>query len=325
MAGITAKMVQELRARTGAGIMDCKKALSETNGDFEAAVVYLREKGLAAAGKKAGRIAAEGLVETYISDDHLAGSLVEVNCETDFVAKNEDFQKFVSSVAKQIVAQKALYVSSEDAPEGADPASILLNQPYIDDPSKSVETVLKETIAKIGENMAVRRLARYEVEPGKHGLIDSYIHMGGRVGVLVELAVDKEVADREALSRLARDLGMQIAAMKPLYVSREEVPEDVLNREREIYRHTALNEGKPEKIVDRIVEGKLVKFFEEVCLVDQAYVKESDQTVKQLLQQMSKELGANISVVRFARFEKGEGIEKKQGDFAEEIMAELNK
>lgn len=325
MAGISAKMVQELRARTGAGIMDCKKALTETNGDFEAAVVYLREKGLAAAVKKAGRIAAEGLVDTYISDDRLAGSLVEVNCETDFVAKNEDFKKFVSAIAKQIVQSKALYVSSEDAPQGADPATILLNQPFIDDPTKNVETALKETIAKIGENMAIRRLARYEVEPGKHGVVESYIHMAGRVGVLVELAVDKEVSDRDALSRLAHELGMQIAAMKPQYVSREEVPQEVLDREREIYRNAALNEGRPEKIVDRIVEGKLGKFFEDVCLIEQTYVKDSNLTIKQLLQQKSKELGATISVVRFARFEKGEGIDKKEADFAEEIMAELNR
>lgn len=325
MAEITAKMVQELRARTGAGIMDCKKALTETNGDFDKAVDLLREKGLAAADKRAGRVAAEGVVETYISADQRAGSLVEVNCETDFVAKNEDFKKFASAIAKQIVESRALYLNSEDAPEGADPATVLFNQPYIEEPTYNVETALKEIIAKIGENISVRRFVRYEIEDGKYGLIDSYIHMGGRVGVLVELTTDKEVSDREALSRVARDLGMQIAAMKPQYVSRDGVPEDVLNREREIYRRTALNEGKPEKILDRIVEGRLGKFFQEVCLIEQEFVKDSDQTVEQFLKQMSQELGANISVARFARFERGEGIEKKQTDFAEEIMAELNK
>lgn len=324
MAEITAQMVRELRERTGAGIMDCKKALKETGGDMTAAVDYLREKGLAAAAKKAGRTAAEGLVDTYISEDQRVGSLVEVNCETDFVAKNEDFQKFVKAVARHIVEKNPLYVNSEEAPEGAEASKILLEQPFLEDSTKTVGEVLREKIATIGENMAIRRFSRFAVAEGAHGVVASYIHLGGRVGVLVELAVDKEV-NKDALVNLARELGMQIAAMKPEFVARQDVTEDVLERERAIYRNAALNEGKPERVVDRIVEGRLEKFFKEACLLDQEYVKNSDMTVKQLIEKVSNEVGATVSVVRFARYEKGEGIEKKQEDFAAEVMAELNK
>ncbi len=325
MAEITAQMVRELRERTGAGIMDCKKALKECDGGIDAAVDFLREKGLAAAAKKAGRVAAEGLVDTYIADSYRVGSLVEVNCETDFVAKNEDFQKFVKTIARQVVESNPVSVSSEDAPAGTDASQVLLEQPFVEDASKNVAAALNEMIATIGENMSIRRFSRFAVAEGAHGVVESYIHLGGRVGVLVEIAADQAVDNAEPVVELARDLGMQIAAMKPEFVNRDEVTADVLERERTIYRNAALNEGKPERIVDKIVDGRMEKFFKEACLLEQEYVKDSDMTVAQLVEKVSKEIGVNLTVVRFVRYEKGEGIEKKQGDFAAEVMAELNK
>ena len=322
---VTAKMVKDLREQTGAGIMDCKRALAETNGDMEAAVALLREKGLAAAAKKAHRIAAEGLVDTYVDAEHRAGSLVEVNCETDFVAKTQEFQDFVKSVARQVVEKNPLCVTTDELPEGADASAALLEQPYIDDPEKTVGHVLKEKIAAIGENMSIRRFSRFEIPEGANGVVGSYIHLGGRVGVLVEVRAEQALTDVEPVVALARDLGMQVAAMRPEFVSREDVTEDVLAREREIYRNAALNEGKPEQIIDRIVEGRLGKFFSEACLVEQEFVKDSDLTVGQYVEKVSKEVGVNLQVTQFVRYEKGAGLEKRSDDFAAEVMAELNK
>lgn len=299
---ITAQMVKELREMTGAGMMDCKKALSESNGDIEKAVEILREKGLAAAAKKAGRIAAEGIVKTYVSEDGKVASIVEVNCETDFVAVNEDFVTFADNVAKQAAQTNANTIEE------------LVAEKYIADESKTVTETVTGLIAKIGENMAVRRFQKLTVE---QGAISSYIHGGGRIGVLVKLECEKE---SELLKELAKDVAMQVAATNPLFLNREAVDNEALEKEKEIYRVQALNEGKPENIVDKMVMGRVNKYYKEVCLVEQVWVKNGDYTITKYLQEESKKIGADITVTRFARFERGEGIEKKEDNFAEEVQ-----
>ena len=290
---ISASQVKDLREKTGAGMMDCKKVLTETDGDMEKAIELLRERGIAKAAKKSGRIAAEGLVEAYISEDGKVGAVVEVNSETDFVAKNEEFKNFVMSVAKQVVEKNPKDV--ED----------LLAQESIDEPGKTVKEVLTDKIAKIGENMNIRRFARFE----SAGLVEKYIHGDGKIAVLVNMnGGDSEVA---------KDVCMQIAAARPEYLNEASVPEDRLNKEKEILKAQTMNEGKPEAIAEKIVQGRIRKFFEEVCLVNQAFVKEPDKKVSQLLKEH------NAEVVEFARFEKGEGIEKKEENFAEEVMKQL--
>ena len=290
---ISASQVKDLREKTGAGMMDCKKVLTETDGDMEKAIELLRERGIAKAAKKSGRIAAEGLVEAYISEDGKVGAVVEVNSETDFVAKNEEFKNFVMSVAKQVVEKNPKDV--ED----------LLAQESINEPGKTVKEVLTDKIAKIGENMNIRRFARFE----SAGLVEKYIHGDGKIAVLVNMnGGDSEVA---------KDVCMQIAAARPEYLNEASVPEDRLNKEKEILKAQTMNEGKPEAIAEKIVQGRIRKFFEEVCLVDQAFVKEPDKKVSQLLKEH------NAEVVEFARFEKGEGIEKKEENFAEEVMKQL--
>lgn len=299
---ITASMVKELRERTGAGMMDCKKALNETNGDMDKAIEILREKGLAAAAKKAGRIAAEGLVVTYISEDMKKGAVVEVNCETDFVAANEEFKSLADNIAKQIVESNVSTVEE------------LLEEKYIADNGKTIKEVLTELIAKIGENMSVRRFERFSID---NGLTQSYIHGGGRIGVLVELACEKQDA---TLAQVAKDVAMQVAAANPLFLDKTSVDQETLEKEKEIYRVQALNEGKPENIVDKMVMGRVSKYLKEVCLVDQIWVKNSDYTITKYLQEESKKIGADIKITRFARFERGEGIEKKEDNFAEEVQ-----
>ncbi len=299
---ITASMVKELRERTGAGMMDCKKALNETNGDMDKAIEILREKGLAAAAKKAGRIAAEGLVVTYISEDMKKGAAVEVNCETDFVAANEEFKSLANNIAKQVVESNVNTVEE------------LLEEKYIADNGKTIKEVLTALIAKIGENMSVRRFEKFSID---NGLIQSYIHGGGRIGVLVELACEKQDA---ALVQVAKDVAMQVAAANPLFLDKTSVDQDTLEKEKEIYRVQALNEGKPENIVDKMVMGRVSKYLKEVCLVDQIWVKNSDYTITKYLQEESKKIGADIKITRFTRFERGEGIEKKEDNFAEEVQ-----
>ncbi len=240
---ITASMVKELRERTGAGMMDCKKALNETNGDMDKAIEILREKGLAAAAKKAGRIAAEGLVVTYISEDMKKGAAVEVNCETDFVAANEEFKSLANNIAKQVVESNVNTVEE------------LLEEKYIADNGKTIKEVLTALIAKIGENMSVRRFEKFSID---NGLIQSYIHGGGRIGVLVELACEKQDA---ALAQIAKDVAMQVAAANPLFLDKTSVDQDTLEKEKEIYRVQALNEGKPENIVDKMVMGRVSKYL----------------------------------------------------------------
>lgn len=296
---ITAKMVKELREKTGAGMMDCKKALSETNGDMERAIEVLREKGLAAAAKKSGRVAAEGIIKTYISEDKKNGAMIELNCETDFVAINEDFVGFAEKVTK-IVAEGNFTTVEE-----------VLAANFEGD--KTIQEALTELIAKIGENMSLRRFEKFSVE---NGIVKDYIHGAGRIGVMLELASEKE---SEVLDVLAKDICMQVAAANPLFLSEADVDQKSLETEREVYRAQALNEGKPEKIVEKMVEGRIKKYLKEVCLLDQAWVKDGDMSISKLLEEKSKEVGAPISIVRYARFERGEGIEKVEENFADEV------
>ncbi len=289
---ITADLVKQLREKTGAGMMDCKKVLTETDGDMEKAAELLRERGIAKAAKKSGRIAAEGLVATYISDDKKVGSIVEVNAETDFVAKNAEFVSFVNDVA-EIVAK-------------SNPADVeaLLATNYKDE-GKTVQEVLTDKIATIGENMSIRRFSRFE----SNGLVESYIHLGGKIAVLVDMAKGEET--------LAKDVCMQIAAAKPEFVNRDEVPSDRLTKEMEILKAQAMNEGKPAEIAEKMVQGRIGKFYSEICLLDQEFVKDPSIKVGDLVK------NKNAEVVKFARFETGEGLEKREENFADEVMKQL--
>ena len=294
----TAQDVKTLREMTNCGMMDCKKALTETNGDMDKAVEFLREKGLATAAKKAGRIAAEGLVTSMVFGN--VGVVVEINTETDFVAKNADFQKFVADVAECIANTNP-----------ADVEALKAEKLYGD---QTVGEALTEKIATIGENMNLRRFERYE------GVNEAYIHGGGRIGVLVNFKLgDESKANDPAFRAAAKDVAMQIAAVMPKYVKSDEVPADVVEKEKEILKAQALNEGKPEAIVDKMVAGRIQKFYKEICLVEQAYVKDGDLTVAKFLANVAKEIGTDIEVVKFARLEKGEGLEKKVDDFAAEV------
>ena len=292
---ITAAQVKELREKTGAGIMDCKKVLIETDGDMEKAMELLRERGIAKAAKKSDRIAAEGLVECYISEDGKVGSIVEVNSETDFVAKNAEFKEFVLEVAKQVAIK-----NPKDVEE-------LLGQDSIQETGKTVKEVLTDKIAKIGENMNIRRFERFETE----GVVEKYIHGDGKIAVLVDFA--------KGDSEVAKDVCMQIAAARPEYIRKEEVPQDRVNKEMEILKAQAMNEGKPAEIAEKMVQGRIRKFYEEICLIDQEFVKNPDIKVSELLKTK------NAEITRFARFEKGEGIEKKEENFAEEVAKQMGK
>ena len=302
---ITAKSVKELREMTGAGMMDCKKALTETNGDIEKAVEFLREKGLAAAAKKAGRVAAEGLVKTYITEDNKKAGIVEVNCETDFVAANDQFVLFAENLAKMVVDTNATTVEE------------FLNEKYNDE--QTVQEALTSLIATLGENMTVRRFKKVAVE---NGAVQTYIHGGGRIGVVVELGCETE---SDVVVNLAKELCMQVAAANPLFLNEEGVDKEAVEKEREIYRVQALNEGKPEKIVDKMVEGRIKKYYKEVCLVDQLWVKDGDKSISKLVEEKSKEVGSTITVNSFVRFERGEGIEKVVEDFAAEVAKQMGK
>ena len=298
---ISASTVKELRERTGCGMMDCKKALTECDGDTEKAIEYLREKGLAKAAKKAGRIASEGIVDVLVEDG--VGVAIEVNAETDFVAKNEEFTTFVRNVAKQV---------KENAPADVE---ALFEEAYIANPAQTVRDVLTEKIATIGENMNIRRFARME------GVVTGYIHGGGRIGVLVQFDVDKEAAEKEEFKSFAKDIAMQVAAAMPQYTKQEEVPSDVVEKEKEILKAQALNEGKPEAIVEKMVMGRINKYYKEVCLVEQPFIKDPDKSVKALAKEVSATIGANIDIIKFVRFEKGEGMEKKEENFADEVAS----
>ena len=289
---ITAELVKNLREKTGAGMMDCKKVLTETNGDMEKAAELLRERGIAKAAKKSGRIAAEGLVAAHVTADKKVGAIVEVNAETDFVAKNEEFVNFVNDIA-EIVAVNA-------------PADLeaLLATTY-KNAGKTVQEVLTEKIATIGENMSIRRFERFE----SAGLVESYIHGAGKIAVLVDFAKGE--------SELAKDVCMQIAAARPEFFNRESVPQDRVAKEMEILKAQAMNEGKPAEIAEKMVQGRIGKFYSEICLLDQEFVKDPSVKVGELIKNNGSEM------TRFARFEKGEGIEKKEENFAEEVMNQL--
>ena len=305
MAAITSAMVKELRERTSAGMMDCKKALVESDGDMDKAIEWLREKGLSQAAKKASRIAAEGVVGQYTNEDGTIGAIAEVNCETDFVAKTDNFIAFANKVAKQVAL--------------ANPADVdaLMAQAFVDDSSKTISDLVSDATVAIGEKISVRRFSRYETT----GVVSTYIHLGGKVGVMVEVAADAAGRGNEAVKTFAHDLALQIAAAKPEAVRREEVDASKLEKEKEILRAQALNEGKPEKIVDRMVEGRIEKYYKEVCLLEQPFVKDPDKNIKNLMGEIAKAAGAELDVVKFSRFERGEGIEKRKDDLAAEIAA----
>ena len=307
---ITAAMVKELREMTGAGVMDCKKALGETNGDMDAAVEFLRKNGQAKAEKKASRIAAEGLCRVVTDGDQKA-AIVEVNSETDFVAKNEDFQAYVEAVAQQALTSDA-----------ADLDAFLAEKWNLDE-SKTVKDALTDKIAVIGENLTIRRFAKVTAE---NGFVVSYVHAGGRIGVIVEAECEKVCDEaKEACTNLA----MQIAAMNPKYISDADVDADYLAHEREILMAQIMNDPKesqkPEKVIEGMIKGRLNKELKEICLLDQVYVKAEDgkQSVAKYLDQVSKEIGATLSIKKFVRFETGEGLEKKEENFAEEVAKQM--
>ena len=302
---VTASMVKELREMTGAGMMDCKKALNETNGNMDEAIEFLRKNGQAKAEKKAGRIAAEGIVMAEVKDDK-AAAIVEVNSETDFVAKNADFQAYVKAVVNQALTTKAANMDE------------FMAEAWNEDAAKTVKDVLTEKIAVIGENLNIRRFEKVETE----GCVVSYIHGGGRIGVLVE--ADTDVVNDEIKACL-KNVAMQVAAMSPKYVSRDEVDQDFLEHEKEILLAQAKKENpnKPDNIIEKMIIGRLNKEMKEICLLDQVYVQDSDLTVAKYVEKVAKENGANVAVKKFVRFETGEGLEKKNEDFAAEVAAQM--
>ena len=308
---ITAGMVKELREMTGAGMMDCKKALTATEGNMDAAVDWLREKGLASAQKKAGRIAAEGIVATcLVNDDHKA-VVVEVNAETDFVAKNEKFQSYVADVAAQ-----AVKTTAKDIDE-------FLAEKWEKDPTLTVKEALASQIAVIGENMNIRRFAQLEEE---NGFVASYIHAGGKIGVLVDVETD---VVNDAVKEMARNVAMQCAALKPQYTDRSEISADFIEHEKSILMAQIMNDpkeaSKPEKVIQGMIQGRINKEMKEICLLDQVYVKAEDgkQSVSQYVAEVAKANGAKIAVKKFVRFETGEGMEKKNEDFAAEVAKQM--
>lgn len=296
MAEFTAKDVQLLRQRTGVGMMDCKNALSEANGDMEKAIEILREKGIAKAAKKAGRVAAEGLVVAKVQNG--VGVVVEVNSETDFVAKNSDFVAFVNAVADTILEK-----NPKDLEE--------LKSLEISNGNLTVEKALQEKVLSIGENIQIRRFVRME------GSLSTYVHGGGTIGVMIKFNTDLD--GKPEFDEYAKNIAMQVAAVSPQYLNSDQVPAEVLEKEKEILKQQVINSGKPDSVAARIVEGKINKFYKEVCLLDQQYVKDNKLTITQYTNEVAKNLGGNIEIVEFVRIEKGEGIEKRSDNFAEEI------
>lgn len=292
----TAQDVKNLRERTGCGMMDCKSALTDANGDMERAVELLREKGLAAANKKAGRIAAEGMV--YALSDEKSGAVVEVNSETDFVAKNESFQNFVQEIAKLVMEHNPVDVEA------------LLN---VKMGAGTVADELREKILVIGENLKIRRFHRFE------GTTCAYVHGGGTHGVLVHFESTNGIAEKPEFAAYGKDIAMHIAAENPTYLNSASVPADVLDKEKEILMAQAINEGKPESIAEKMVMGRVKKYYETNCLMDQKFVKDNDVSIAQFTENTAKSLGGEIKILGFVRFEKGEGLEKRVDDFASEV------
>ena len=308
---ITAAMVKELREMTGAGMMDCKKALTEADGNMEKAVEILREKGLAASAKKAGRIASEGMVEIFLSEDNKVGAIVEVNSETDFVAKNQVFRDYVAAVAKQ---------ASETTAADMD---AFFEEKWALDNQYTVREALSQQVAVIGENLNIRRFEKFE--KAQAGKLVSYIHGGGRIGVMIELACENEA---EELVELGKNIAMQIAALNPKFITEADVPAEFIAKETEILTVQAKNDPKnakkPDNIIAKMIEGRLKKELKEFCLVEQPYVKDTDMTVQQYIDSVAKVVGAPISIARIVRFETGEGMEKKEENFAEEVAKAMN-
>ena len=303
---ITASMVKELRELTGVGMLDCKKALAETDGDMEKAVEYLREKGLAASEKKAGRIASEGVCLSYLNDDKSVGVVVEVNSETDFVAKNPVFREYVLQVAEHIANSQAADVEA------------LLAEAWKFDTSMTVAEALSSKVAVIGENLKIRRFEKYAKEG--NGTIVSYIHGGGRIGVMIEIACDNVT---DAVEEMGKNVAMQIAALNPQFICVDDVPAEFVAKEKEILTQQAMNDpknaSKPANIIEKMIDGRLNKEMKEICLVEQPYVKDGDLTVKKYIESVAKEGGAPITLKRMVRVETGEGLEKKEENFAEEV------
>ena len=294
----TASDVKNLRERTGCGMMDCKKALTEANGDMDKAIELLREKGLAAAAKKSGRIAAEGLGVSVVEGN--VGVVLEVNAETDFVAKNADFVAFVNSVAQTIIKEN--------------PADIeALNEMKCVGTDMTVAEALREKILVIGENMNIRRFERLE------GALVPYVHGGGKIGVMVQF--DTDCADKDGFVACGKDIAMQVAAAAPQYLSKEEVPSEVVDKEKEILTAQAINEGKPAAIAEKMVNGRIAKYYKEVCLLEQPFIKDDDLTVAKYVENVAKELGGKLALTKFIRFEKGEGLEKREDNFADEVAS----
>ena len=308
---ITAAMVKELREMTGAGMMDCKKALTEADGNMEKAVEVLREKGLAASAKKAGRIASEGMVEIFLSEDNKVGAIVEVNSETDFVAKNQVFRDYVAAVAKQAAESTAADIDA------------FFEEKWALDTQFTVKEALSQQVAVIGENLNIRRFERYT--KAQAGKLVSYIHGGGRIGVMIELACENEA---EELVELGKNIAMQIAALNPKFITEADVPAEFIAKETEILTVQAKNDPKnakrPDNIIAKMIEGRLKKELKEFCLVEQPYVKDTDMTVQQYIDSVAKVVGAPISIARIVRFETGEGMEKKEENFAEEVAKAMN-
>jgi elongation factor Ts len=305
---VTAAQINELRKSTGAGMLDCKKALEETGGEFEKAVDFLRTKGLAAAAKKAGRAATEGMVAAFVSDDLKSGVLLEINSETDFVAKNDTFQTFVANIGQHILATSPTDVAA------------MLEQTFTGDASKTVLAYLNESISIIGENLQIRRFAKFDV--AGDGCIGSYIHAGGKIGVLVQVASPAvSAANKDLLQGFLRDIAMHAAAAAPSFVSRDQVPGEILDREKEVYRSKAKESGKPDAIIEKIIDGQINKYYAEICLIEQAFVKDTDKSIQQVAKECGNAAGGTVSITRFERFVLGEGLQKKESDFAAEVAA----
>lgn len=295
---ISAKLVNELRQKTGAGMMDCKRALEETVGDLDRAIIYLREKGMASASKKATRVAAEGKVEIKLADDGRSGALAEINCETDFVARGSDFQAFCKQVASKVIADGSSAEAFED--------------------------LRKDVVAKTGENVVVRRAVRFWIGADAHGRVEIYQHMGGKIGVLVEVGCDgAEIAGKPEFQEFCREVCMHVAAANPQYLTHAQVPAEVIESEKGIYRKQAIESGKPDNVVEKMIEGRLRKWFGEFCLVDQPWVREQKQTIAALAKEVGTKVGGQLEIRRFARFQLGEGIEKKSSDLAAEVQAQI--
>ena len=300
MAAFTAQDVKALREKTGCGMMDCKKALTQADGDMDKAIDFLREQGLAKQAKKASRVAAEGVAFATTTDDNKVGVVIEVNAETDFVAKNDSFMDFVKACANTVIKENP-----------ADVEALLALK--ADGTEQTVAELLQEKVLTIGENIQIRRFERLE------GACVAYVHAGGKIGVLVNF--DTDLADKAEFVAYGKDVAMQIAALNTPYLTRDDVPADVIEHEKEVMRQQVINEGKPEAIADKIVMGKINKYYKENCLVDQEFVKDNKITVAQYTKNTAKELGGSIEIKKFVRFEKGEGIEKRQDDFAAEVAS----